>query len=352
MKKAIAIALIGLMAISAIGMMPVKVKAEATGLQGYTIAAYGGDYTMNFYNDSVGYRGNITGCDVTTPSKGYPVSPKKSAKDFGDGIVAFAWSSDSAGGGPYSWAVNPSGGDTLALICEIPDHPLGNGTGYDPYSAKGSENGINYTWALFGPTHATNFWKEQADFMGRPEPIPGVNTTLTKVGGTWINVTIPHFKYTDYNYTLGGSSHRGTYEAWHSYAVFIKSDTDSNYTNWTYYNTTKGNISGPDSPIPAYGDSTDPSTIDTGYAYLNITGLLPNTNYWFKVRPDFIGKGGYGGGLGSYTTYGTSPVSDTDPKTTGNQPITTTPEFSTILIPIVAVIGMFMVATYAYRRKH
>ena len=342
-KKAIAIALVALMAISAIGMMPMKVRGYAETIQGYTIAAYG-DTTMNWYESSVGYRGNITGEDITTPSNGYPIS-SAAATDFGSGIVAFSWSADSAGGGVYSWSTNPAYGDTLALICEIPANPIGAGDGSDPYNAIGSGNGLNYTWVLFGPTIDTNFWPQQADFMGRPEPIPGVNLTRSKIGGTWANISIPHFKYTDYNNTLGGSSGRGTYEAWHSYAVFIKSDTDSNYTNWTYYGNTNGNISGPDSPIPAYGNSTDPSTIDTGYAYLNITGLQPNTNYWFLMRANFIGTGGYLGGLGSYTTYGSSGI---------NMQIVlaTLPEFTTILIPIVVVIGMFMVTTYVYRRKH
>ena len=334
-KKAIAIALIGLMALSAIGMMPVKVKANAEGLQGYTIAAYG-DTTMNFYESSVGYRGNITACDVTTPSNGYPLSPGTAATDFGSGIVAFYWDA-TAGPADQSWDVNPSAGDTIALYCEIPANPIGTGDGSSPANAVGSGNGLNYTWVLFGPTYAQNFWPQQADFMGRPEPIPGVDTTQTTVGDTWINIYVPHFKYTDYNNTLGGSSGRGTYEAWHSYAVFIKSYTDSNYLTWTYVGNTNGNVSGPDSPIPAYGDNTDPSTIDTGYAYLNITGLQPNADYMFLVRANFIGKGGYHGGLGSYTTYGAtiSPIS----------------EFPSILIPTVAVIGMFMVATYTYRRR-
>jgi len=140
--------------------------------------------------------------------------------------------------------------------------------------------------------------------------------------------------------------HRGTFDTWKSYAIFLSSPTDPNYASWTFVGNASDVVAGPDAPLAAYeqGAPTDPSTIDTGYAHLNITGLQAVSDYYVMVRANFefgSNHAGYGGGLGSYTTYISS----------GKFYIGRIPEFTTILVPVLATLGIFLIATHVHRKK-
>ena len=376
MKKAIAIALIILMAVPVIGMMPAKVKAKiADGIQGGNLNAYGYPHLL-YYDDSdldgnasTGdqyFRANMTALDVTKGSITHSYNVKGSQSNDGDYYndsnywCEYYWS---ASNGDHEWKpTHPDQGDTLVAISEMPANGLGNASGYDPDNAMGSGNGINYTYATIYydiPADA-NIAHDQLSWYGRYEQIPNYNSTTSTNGTTWLNVSISLPKYTDWNDTGGVVEHRGTFDAWESYAVFMVSPDDSNYANGTgnysgwYYmgNASSKNVTlGPDSPLAAYEQHkpTDPNTIDTGHTYINITGLKSDSRYYFMVRMNFnfgSNHGGYAGGLGSYTTYVSSGASTQALKTKA-----AIPEFSTILIPVVAVMGMFLAVTYAYRRK-
>ena len=359
-RKAIAIALIGLMAISAIGMMPVKVKAGvADNMQGGNLNVYG--YNDILYYDGSNYRGNITGLDISTGAITHAYNAGGEVNDgdyYSDGNYwcEYRWDATSA---KYGWKPSaPAAGDTLVVVSEIPANGLGDASGSNPQNAMGSGNGINYTYATVYQnvqSSDSNVAPDQYEWYGRYEPIPNYDSATTTAGDNWINISIPLPKYTDWDDSNGVVHHRGTFDVWKSYAVFMVSPDDNNYNNgtgsydgWYFVGNASNVVAGPGAPLPAYeqGAPTDPSTIDTGHAYLNITGLQKESRYYFMIRMNFdfgSNHGGYGGGLGSYTTYVSSGASSTA--------VVTTPEYTTILVPIVATIGMFMVATYFYRKR-
>jgi len=359
MKKAIAIALVALMALSAVEMMPAKVKAGiADNMQGGNLNVYGYDNLL-YFDQNKKYHANITAFDINSGAVTHAYNAGGEVNDgdyYNDNNYwcEYVWDATSA---KYGWKPSPpASGDAILLVSEMPANGLGSADGSNPQNNMGSGNGINYTYAVKWPSATTsNVADDQYAWYGRYEPIPNYDNDTTSVGDTWINISIPLPKYTDWNDTGGKVMHRGTFDVWKSYAVFIESTDDPNYTagkgpydGWYFAGNASYVVTGPDSPLPAYEKHapTDPSTINTGYARLNITGLQSNSHYYIMIRMNFeLGNNhaGYHGGLGSYTTYVSSGKSA--------KPIVTTPEFSTMLIPIVAVIGMFMVATYAYRRK-
>ncbi len=366
-RKAIAIALIALMAISAIGMMPAKVKAGiADNMQGGNLNVYGNPHLL-YYDDSdldgkssTGeqyYRGNITGLDANNGAITHSYNQTGEVNDgdyYSDDNYwcEYMWDATSA---KYGWSPSPpSSGDTIVVVSEIPANGLGDKSGRNPQNAMGSGNGINYTYAtIWTNADTSNVADDQYAWYGRYEPIPNYNATTTKVGDTWINMSIPLPKYTDWNDTGGKVEHRGTFDAFKSYAVFMESPDDSNYASGTgpydgmYFMGNAYNISlGPDAPLPAYEQHapSDPNNTDTGYAWINITGLQLNSAYYFKIRTNFdFGSysGGYHGGMGSgvYTTYGSSLLFKVR-----------FPEFSTLLIPVVITISLFVAVSYIRRK--
>ena len=358
--KIIALGLVALMVIGAVGMMPVKVKAGvADNVQGGMLNVYGNSELL-YYDSSGKYHANITALDVNNGAITHAYNAGGEVNDgdyYNDGNYwcEYVWDATST---TYGWKPSPpSAGDTLVLLSEMPADGLGAKDGSNPQNNLGSGNGVNYTYAVFYaniPSNA-NIAPDQYEWYGRYEPIPNYDAAHTTVGDTWINVSIPLPKYTDWDDSNGVVHHRGTFDTWKSYAVFMVSPDDSNYANgsgsydgWYFVGNASDVIAGPDAPLAAYeqGAPTDPSTIDTGYAYLNITGLQRDCGYYSMIRMNFdfgSNHAGYGGGLGSYTTYVSSGAS--------SQAVVTTPEYTTILVPIVATIGMFMVATYVYRKR-
>ena len=368
MKKAIAIALVALMALSAVEMMPAKVKAGiADNMQGGNLNVYGYDNLL-YFDQNKKYHANITAFDINSGAVTHAYNAGGEVNDgdyYNDNNYwcEYVWDATSA---KYGWKPSPpASGDAILLVSEMPANGLGSADGSNPQNNMGSGNGINYTYAVKWPSATTsNVADDQYAWYGRYEPIPIADggdrgelkgyTVKTEEGDSWINMSIPLPKYTDWNDTGGKVMHRGTFDVWNSYAVFIESPDDPNYETgvgpydgWYFVGNAYNVSTGPDSPLPAYeqGKPTDPSTIDTGHAWINITGLQPNSNYYFMIRTNFdfgSHRGGYHGGMrsGAYTVYVSS----------GKFRIQVG-EFPTMLIPVFAVIGMFMVATYAYRRK-
>ncbi len=357
--KIIAMALVALMLIGAIGMMPVKVKAGvADNMQGGNLNVYGHPDLL-YFDSNKDYHANITGLDASSGSITHAYNAGGEVNDgdyYNDGNYwsEYRWDATST---TYGWKPSaPTAGDTVVVVSEMPANGIGAKDGSSPQNNMGSGNGVNYTYATFYaniPSNA-NIAPDQYSWYGRYEPIPNFNATTTTVGDTWINISISLPKYTDWNDTGKVVEHRGTFDTWKSYAVFIRSSDDSNYLNgsgsydgWYFVGNATNVIAGPDSPLPAYeqGAPTNPNTIDTGHAYLNVTGLQKESHYYVMVRMNFdfgSNHAGYGGGLGSYTTYVSSGSAG---------PIVTTPEFTTVLIPVVAVIGMFLLAEFVYRKK-
>lgn len=215
----------------------------------------------------------------------------------------------------------------------------------DLYFIKESDGCIAATHA--NVTATTEIKLDKFDMMDRLETIPVPESNI--VGSDYINITIPAFKYTDYNNSAGGSSQQGTFDVVTSYAVFMSEDGG----DYTYIGNATNYVDGPDDPlVPMSGE--DPTGIDTGHFTFNTSEdggitLSSGTNYEFKIRVN-IGpseaEGGYDGGLGSYTTWSAGTASDTiqtDPADT--------PEFGPgMLIPVIAVTGLFVTFT-VYRRK-
>ncbi|MFW6142106.1 MAG: hypothetical protein ACOC53_06065, partial [Candidatus Saliniplasma sp.] len=132
------------------------------------------------------------------------------------------------------------------------------------------------------------------------------------------------------------------------YGIYIRG---GEFGDWEYLGNSQPdpNREQVDDPLPAYGDDTDPTTIDTGAEYFNATGL-EGGQYEFRVAPQF-GPDGYdsvwgqvnddGETGGAISTYTMSPSSATF----------NTPEFGPgILVPVIATIGLFT-AIAIYRKK-
>lgn len=282
-------------------------------------AGYGGTLqgaTEDGADGQIVQDGNVTVIHVQDPGD-IPVSQGSWYTD-GDGYTSWNW--DASG----QWASEP------------------NTAGEDLYFIKESGGAIAATHA--DVTETTRIKDSQFDMVDTLETIP--EPTANIVGTDYINMTIPAFKYTDYN--GGASSQQGTFDVVTSYAVFYSDDAG---TTWSYAGNAEHFVDGPDDPlVPMSGG--DPSSTDTGHYTFNTStdgGLTldAGTDYEFKIRVN-IGpteaEGGYGGGLGSYTTYsaGSSVTIPTDGIS----------EFGVgLIVPVIATIGLFATFTVYRKRK-
>lgn len=332
MKKILTIAVV-------LGMALVMFSGAAVGygeqLQGVTINSYDGHGRLSTEAGTVSH-GNVTVVHVQDPGD-IPIQGSADAYTFAD-----------TGATPrtiYSWdatVLNDPGWDT-------PPNTVGDNL-YFIKQAFGA-NGQWYISATHAEVTATTTIKENANhMMDRLEPIP--MPLEHSVGSDYIEIQIPAFKYTDYSTAASGNTGQGTFHQVSSYAVFI---TGGAYADWTHIGNADNFVAGPDAPINAAFDATDPSMVDTGHFLFNTTDegitLTEGTSYEFMVRVN-VGRagttlGGYGGGLAGYTTWANGPTSG--PITTeGDDPVS---EFGPgMLIPVVAIVGMF-VAFSVYRRK-
>ena len=324
MKKAIAIALVTIMAISAVGLMPIRVKAEADGIQGYWFDSNDGSVT---YYDGTNYYGVLYAHTSEDPTDWTTSQNNGGESNFG-GYGTYNWDTTS-GYDPFS--TPPAAGDHLYVYGEALKNGMGTADGTQPYNHMG--NGVgNYTFCsnFTIDTGETITPANQLDNVAKWEPIV---VTVTS-GQDWMNISVEAFRYTSYRYQAPNFN-KGTYDNSIGFRAYVynKSSGNTNIYNITNFH--------PGPNAPAAPNAADPGS--TGYWWINITSSqLKNTggntiklanNYVVQVSALFTDGAG-----GSYETQGRS------------DPITI-PEFSTILIPIVATIGLFVAVTYIYRRK-
>lgn len=315
------------------------VKADAEGIQGYAIASeQDGDWYADGnvqWIDGVGnWYGNVTAIDLDDP--GVSTNGADDAlNDIGDGANAndqmdqFNW--DASGSEPKGWFTPPATNNRMLYLAQ-----------YD-----GLADGLNNNYVFSGYIEAvgTNVPADPLELCLRYEPIP--KPTLKGFGDGWIDISISHFNYTDWDQSVGTIHNRGTFDTFDSYTVYIRGEE---YADWTYLG---NSVDDPDNPqvdpaLAAFNGGA-PTTADTGADHYNATGLNGGI-YEFAVGVNFDIPGGGGPvdvwgpatGAGSATTFLTSAPS---------APIDNGSEFATgMLIPVVATIGMFAAFTI-YRRK-
>ena len=290
-------------------------------LQGYFVDSNDGQ--ARFY-DGTDYHANITA--VADPSGMIAINTGVGGAYFSDfNAGTFVWMGDHATAG---WKPDMAPvGDTVYFA---------------------SEHDAGYFWAAYRVSTGSAVANPLDDLFGQYEPIavPYVADTENDIGTDFITLTIDAPKYTcrygDTDPANGGTHNQGQFELVTSYAVFL--------TDGTYLGNADTFVAGPDQPLRPYmDDGVDPSGIDTGHYTLLVENLTAGTTYEFMVRPNLdMGtyEGGYGGGLGSYTLWGAGGSSG--PIVTDEDPVS---EFGPgMLIPVVAIIGMFVAFT-VYRRK-
>ena len=287
-------------------------------LQGYWSESHDGQALLT---DGDVYYANITA-----------IAPNENEIAEAEEIGAYA--GESFGAGSFLW---DAGHSVYGFDNPVP-------IGEDIYFISEHEDG--YLWATWRTSESPQVANPQDDMWGQYEPIPQPTVIETAPDYIEIQIDAPVFTCRYGGVAEDGQTYnQGTFELLDSYAVFMSEDGGE----WQYLgNTEQDNFTaGPDDPIIPYDYEEDPETVDTGHFTFNATGLQPNTEYQFMVRMnlDFGGyEGGYGGGLGSYTTYGAG---------TASEPVTTPiqSEFGPgLMIPVVATVGIFVAIT-VYRRK-
>lgn len=287
-------------------------------LEGYWVESHDG---QALFTDGDVYYGNITAVSMNSEMTAYN---EHSGTYFeAEGAGYFDWAGDHE---VYGWQPDPAPiGDDVYFAAEHPD---------------------GYIWSAWRTSDSDTIANPREDLWGQYEPIPQPTVIETAPDYIEIQIDAPVFTCRYGGVAEDGQTYnQGTFELLDSYAVFMSEDGGE----WEYLgNTEQDNFTaGPDDPIIPYDYEEDPETVDTGHFTFNATGLQPNTEYQFMVRMnlDFGGyEGGYGGGLGSYTTYGAGTASE--PVTTPSQS-----EFGPgLMIPVVATVGIFVAIT-VYRRK-
>ncbi len=207
-----------------------------------------------------------------------------------------------------------------------------------------SEHQDGYFWAAQRTADSASVADPQIDLFPQYEEIAVAYES--EVGGDYFTIEIETPKFTDYSMDTDAPV-MGTYDLFVSYAVFL---TDDGGATWAYQGNTievAGTYDDPIIPDPMNPTHTDPATVTTGIHEFNATGLGPGTyNVAVLVNLDSAAPGGYDGGLdGGYTTFGFGAAS-ADIIIEDE-----VPEFGPgMIVPVVAIIGMFVAFT-VYRRK-
>ncbi len=325
-NKAIAIALIGLMAISAIGMMPAKVKGDAEYITGYVFDDTGG---VVQYNDSTSYYGVIYAHTSEDPTD-WSTSQNNGGESDKNGYTVYKWHTTD-GYDPFS--TQPGPGDHLYLYGEALKDGMGAKDGSQPYNHLA--NGIaNYTFCSNWTIDPAGEGTSPAYALNNTVKWESINVTVTS-GSDWMNITVQAFRYTSYQCKTPNYN-KGTYDNSIGFRAYVK---DKSSGNTKTYNITNFSA-GPNAP--AKPNEADPGS--TGFWWINLT------------NPDVKNAGGNTIKLAnSYTTQVSALFTDgaggTYETTGQSEPPITVPEFSTMLIPILATIGLFIAVTYIYRKK-
>jgi len=294
-------------------------QAEIDDLQGYWAESHDGE--AGFYRDDTEtYHANISA--VAMESEMIATNTGRGGTEPVPGAGTWGWSGAHAEDG---WDPDPAPqGDDVFFISEHED---------------------GYIWAARRDDAGLAIASPMDDLWGQYEPIPQVE--VTGIGPNYVEMEIgsPLFTCRYGGVDEDGQTYnQGTFELLDSYAVFMSEEGGE----WEYIGNAEDFEAGPDDPIIPYDYEEDPETIDTGHYTFNATELEPETEYDFMVRMnfDFDGfEGGYGDGLGSYTTWQSGESLD-EPVTTPSES-----EFGPgLMIPVVATVSIFVVIT-VYRRK-
>ncbi len=335
-NKAIAIALIALMGISAVGMMPANVKGAAENINGYLIDSMDGTLT---YYDGTSYYGIILAHTSEDPTDW-----SNSTNNGGDanqgGFVSYTW--DTTTGDPFD--SQPVTGDHMYIYGEALKDGMGAADGTTPANHLGN-NVANYTFAS-NWTIAEGVGASPANLLDNVAVWEPINVSATgdppqtiRSGADWMNITVQAFRFTSYQY-VSPNWNKATFDNCVGFVAHIKYKGGGWLGNYTISNFTAG----PNAPANAAPGVTDPGS--TGYWWINLTSPTVSSapggdtvklanNYIVQVSALFTDGAG-----GTYETTGWS------------EPPITVPEFSTILIPILATIGLFVAVSYVYRRKN
>ena len=332
-----------------------NVRADAESIRGFAIAS---DPNDEFYEDpNVQWldggenAGRVTVINLDNPDTNtdmgtmadYAMNDMGEGSEISEVYDQYNWDA-TAGQHPAGWVEAPNNGDNIIFLAE-----------YDGIGEDGLNDNYVFATHLVVDEDDTALPQQAAENLLRYEPIP--QPVLNEedgepIGNDYVNITIENFKYTDWDNEEGTTHRRGTFDVFESYAVYING---GEFTDWTYLGNSQQDPNRPqvDEPLPAWGDDTDPTTIDTGAHYFNATEL-DGGQYQFRVAPQFGPIGleydpvwgplhedevAEGGAVGSFVQGAASETFDT-------------PEFGPgILVPVVATIGLFT-AIAIYRKKN
>lgn len=327
--KIIAIALVALMAMSAVGVMPTA-KGAAESIQGYWWDS-NDNFATYWDGDNDIYYGIVyahTSEDVNDWSSSQDNGGEQDKGSYG----VYLWDTTS-GNDPF--ASQPGPGEHLFAYGEFLKDGMGSGVGDQPYNHKG--NGVaNYTfcsnWTI-DPADESTSPTSQLDNFAKIEMIP---TPTVTSGSDWMNITVEAFRYTSYR-TEAPANNKATFEnsiGFKAYITDVGSGTTKTYVinNFTASGT-----------APAPPQNADPGS--TGIWWINLTspqvsskpGDSTNLANNYKIQVSALFTDGAGG---SYETTGYS-----------NPPVYE-PEFGMVLVPILATIGLFVAVSYIYRKKY
>lgn len=295
MGKIASIMIVLLLLLVVIPSESVEGESYAIYLQGYAYDSFDGNAVWHREGE---YSGNITAIDINDPN----MTPRGADDAINFGRVnegkenEFRWDATPQEKEPHEWYSSPDKGNNIIFLGE-----------YQHYDEKYNEY-INYTWAsnYIAEGKETPLTMEEHVVRYEPIPRPVLNEKYSEdpVGTTWINISIPHFKYT--SSTLERKpTYRGSYDLLQSYAVFMRPEGEQ---KWKYMGNSRvdPNNKQTHGPIAAADEETNPNEINTGSQYFLAEDLKPGTGYEFMVRVNFRTLDepvngpvwGYGGGLG------------------------------------------------------
>ncbi len=296
MRKAASLIVVILLVLVMVPNESAEGAQYALKLQGYAYPSYDGN--ARWFDGEMFY-GNITAIEINdldvTPRGADDAINDQFGGTYGE-IDFFQWDATPVEGRPWEWYTAPDEkGENIIYVAE-----------YQHFDEENKEY-VNYTWATNWHAWSESTPEEMEEHNVRYEPMPPpvLNPyTEENVGATWINISIPHFKYTDYNAITGEPNRMGTYDLFQSYAVFIRMEGKE---EWEYLGNSQDDPKNPPThePLPA-NSNMDPREINTGSQYFLATDLYPDTGYEFKIRVNFRTRDapnlgpvwGYGGGLG------------------------------------------------------
>ncbi|MFO7991326.1 MAG: Ig-like domain-containing protein [Thermoplasmata archaeon] len=305
-----------------VGFMNISVEGQEAYAQVVKGVAYDSyDENATLINKETGlWNGNVSVIelnDVDTPDQ-------KADDAWNDGETAEYWEEE--GFAYFNWDAyteEPNEKDPYYWY-DNPEEPEENILFLAEYQHTDKESGktVNYTWISNVPAQEHTPPEEKENVVKyEPIPKPVLNEKADEpVGPTWINISIPYFKYTDFNENTGKPDEKGNFHCLQSYAVFVRDIKGEQFPEWTYIGNSKHDPRWDEDakpPLPATDTGTNPNEYNTGRAYFNTqkyVELEPETEYSFMVRVNFQSPRGddmgpvwgYGGGLGD------KPKADTD----------------------------------------